>query len=378
MQVYMIRKITFLTLFLWLMTVTFPVIAQQKTDTTYTFRFVPQKDMFYVPWNGNDTELARLLECIENSKATIFDGKLPLLVDGYCNSLGGEAENLATAKIRANRVKSELITRAKIKEENFITHNHATGGDFVIVRLTVPAKETAAMEAEARRRAEAERLETETRAEQERRAEEQRKAEEARLAAEPTVAGRRERQKAEAEKDALQNALAGTLSDIKITNDYHLSLRANLLRWATLTPDLGVEWRICPSWGIAVNGSWTSWTWSDKDRRYALWEVAPEIRYYMGEKKAWYLGAMFKAGQFNYKLSETGKQGDLMGGGITAGYQLRLNKALTLDFNLGLGYLNADFEKYEVIDGVRVRRGNETKDWWGPINAGVTLVWKLF
>ena len=376
----MSRKITFLTLFLWLMTVTFPVIAQQKTDTTYTFRFVPQKDMFYVPWNGNDTELARLLECIENSKATILDGKLPLLVDGYCNSLGGEAENLATAKIRANRVKSELITRAKIKEENFITHNHATGGDFVIVRLTIPAKETAATdaEAEARRRAEAERLETETRAEQERRAEEQRKAEEARLAAEPTVAGRRERQKAEAEKAALQNALAGTLSDPKITNDYHLSLRANLLRWATLTPDLGLEWRICPSWGIAVNGSWTSWTWSDKDRRYALWEVAPEIRYYMGEKKAWYLGAMFKAGQFNYKISETGKQGDLMGGGITTGYQLRLNKALTLDFNLGLGYLNADFEKYEVIDGVRVRCGNETKNWCGPINAGVTLVWKLF
>ena len=380
MQVYMSRKITFLTSFLWLMTVTFPVIAQQKTDTTYTFRFVPQKDMFYVPWNGNDTELARLLECIENSKATIFDGKLPLLVDGYCNSLGGEAENLATAKIRANRVKSELITRAKIKEENFITHNHATGGDFVIVRLTVPAKETAAMdaEAEARRKAEAERLETEKRAEQERRAEEQRKAEEARLAAEPTVAGRRERQKAEAEKAALQNTLAGTPSETKITNDYHLSLRANLLRWATLTPDLGLEWRICPSWGIAVNGSWTSWSWSDKDRRYALWEVAPEVRYYMGEKKAWYLGAMFKAGQFNYKFSEAGKQGDLMGGGITAGYQLRLNKALALDFNLGLGYLNADFEKYEVIDGVRVRRGNETKDWWGPINAGVTLVWKLF
>ena len=366
----MSRKIHFLTLFLWLMTATIPVIAQQKADTTYTFRFVPQKDIFYVPWNGNDTELARLLGCIENYKATILDGKLPLLVDGYCNSLGSEAKNLATAKTRANRVKSELITRAKIKEENFITHNHATEGDFVIVRLTVPAKETAAMdaEAEARRRAEAERLATEKRAEQERLAEEQRKAEEARLAAE----------KAEAEKTAQQNTLADTPSETKITTDYHLSLRANLLRWATLTPDLGVEWRICPSWGIAVNGSWTSWTWSDKDRRYALWEVAPEVRYYMGEKKAWYLGAMFKAGQFNYKLSETGKQGDLMGGGITTGYQLRLNKALTLDFNLGLGYLNADFEKYEVIDGVRVRCGNETKNWCGPINAGVTLVWKLF
>ena len=346
----MSRKITLLTLFLWLMTVTFPVIAQQKADTTCIFRFVPQKDMFYVPWKGNDTELARLLEYIENNKATILDGKLPLLVDGYCKSQGSKAENLATAKIRANRVKSELIIRAKIKEENFITHNHATEGDFVTVRLTVPVKETAVTDAEA----------------------------EARLAAEPTVAGRRERQKAEAEKTAQQNTLADTPSETKLTTDYHLSLRANLLRWATLTPDLGLEWRICPSWGIAVNGSWTSWSWNDKDRRYALWEVAPEIRYYMGEKKAWYLGALFKAGQFNYKISETGKQGDLMGGGITAGYQLRLNKALDLDFNLGLGYLNVDFEKYEVIDGVRVRRGNETKDWCGPINAGVTLVWKLF
>ena len=351
----MSRKITFLTLFLWLMTVTFPVIAQQKADTTCIFRFVSQKDMFYVPWKGNDTELARLLECIENNKATILDGKLPLLVDGYCNSQSSEVKNLATAKIRANRVKSELIIRAKIKEENFITHNHATEGDFVTVRLTVPVKETAVTDAEAEAR---------------------RKAEEARLAAEPTVAGRRERQKAEAA--AQQNTLVDTPSETKITTDYHLSLRANLLRWATLTPDLGLEWRICPLWGIAVNGSWTSWSWSDKDRRYALWEVAPEIRYYMGEKKAWYLGAMFKAGQFNYKLSETGKQGDLMGGGITTGYQLRLNKALDLDFNLGLGYLNVDFEKYEVIDDVRVRRGNETKDWYGPINAGVTMVWKLF
>ena len=31
----MSRKITFLTLFLGLMTVTFPIIAQQKADTTY-------------------------------------------------------------------------------------------------------------------------------------------------------------------------------------------------------------------------------------------------------------------------------------------------------------------------------------------------------
>ena len=163
-----------------------------------------------------------------------------------------------------------------------------------------------------------------------------------------------------------------------LADSYTLSLRANLLRWATLTPDLGLEWRIAPSVGIAVNGSWTSWSWNGKDRRYALWEVMPEVRWYIGKEKRGYLGAMFKAGQFNYKLSATGRQGDLMGGGITGGYQLRLSDALSLDFNVAVGCLHADYEKYEVIDGVRVRAGKETKNWWGPVNAGVTLVWKLF
>ena len=179
-----------------------------------------------------------------------------------------------------------------------------------------------------------------------------------------------EQAKAEAERLS-----AGKAED---ADSYTLSLRANLLRWATLTPDLGIEWRISPSVGVMVNGLWTSWTWNDNARRYALWEVMPEVRWYLGEKKAWYVGAMFKAGQFNYKFSGTGRQGDLLGGGITGGYQLKLNKALALDFTLGLGYLNADTERYDVIDGVRVRSGNETKHWIGPVNAGVTLVWKLF
>ena len=46
-----------------------------------------------------------------------------------------------------------------------------------------------------------------------------------------------------------------------------------------------------------------------------------------------------------------------------------------LDFSLALGCLHADYEKYEVTGGVRVRRGAETKNWWGPVNAGVTLVY---
>ena len=372
----MSKRTYFLTLFLWLTASAFPVFGQQETNTTYTFRFVPREDMFYVPLNGNDMELARLLKCIETHKTDILAGNLPLHVDGYCNSLDSEKENLRVAAIRANRVKSELIVRGGIKEACFVTRNHATDGDFVTVRLMIPASETSASETETQCEAEEERLAAE-RAEQERLAAERREAEEARRAAEKAQANRLAAEQAAKQAERQVNT-ADAPAKSKPSTASRFALRANLLRWATLTPDLGLEWRLHPSWGILVNGSWTSWSWNDKDRRYALWEVAPEVRCYMGSEKRGYLGAMFKAGEFNYKLSGTGKQGDLTGGGITGGYLLRLNDALSLDFSLALGYLNADYEKYEVVDGVRVRRAHDTKNWWGPVNAGITLVWTLF
>ena len=373
------RKYLLVALSALLFLLPLPLSAQEKGDTVYTFRFVSDRDMFYVPYSGNDTELVRLEECIGNHRTDILDGKLPLYVDGYSTAGQDEAENLAMSRVRSNRVKSELIVRQKLTEECFITKNHSGSGDYVTVRIVIPAGKDEAEEA---------RLAAE-RAEQERIAAEQ--AERQRLAAEKAEAERIAREKEQARLAAEQaradslaaeqaKAEAERLSAVKAedADSYTLSLRANLLRWATLTPDLGIEWRISPSVGIMVNGSWTSWTWNDNARRYALWEVMPEVRWYLGEKKAWYVGAMFKAGQFNYKFSGTGRQGDLLGGGITGGYQLRLNKALALDFTLGLGYLNADTERYDVIDGVRVRSGNETKHWIGPVNAGVTLVWKIF
>ena len=340
---------------LLLLFVLLPLAAQEKPDTVYTFRFVTDKDMFYVPFSGNDKELARLEECVKRYRQDILAGKIPLHVDGWCTAGESEADNLAMAKVRSNRVKSELIIRQELTEACFITRNHSGSGDYVTVRISVPKEEAVAQKDEKPQTG---------------------REEESRFVAEQIRADSMVVVHPEAYVPAETTGTAA--EETSGTDSYTLSLRANLLRWATLTPDLGLEWRISPSWGILVNGSWTSWSWNDKDRRYALWEVMPEVRWYMGREKRGYLGAMYKAGQFNYKFSATGKQGDLMGGGITGGYQLRLNDALSLDFSVAVGCLHADYEKYTVIDGVRVRRGTETKNWWGPVNAGVTLVWKIY
>lgn len=159
-----------------------------------------------------------------------------------------------------------------------------------------------------------------------------------------------------------------------------LTVRANLLRWATLTPDLGLGWRINHKWTVLVNATYTSWSWNSKQRRYALWEVAPEVRRYLDfdNKHRAYAGVMYKAGSFNYKWSGTGRQGDIMGGGITGGYILPIADRLSLDFSLGLGYIHARYDRYEVIEHVRVKTGRRSGNWFGPVAAGISLVWQPF
>lgn len=372
-------------LFIWEL----PVIAQQPTDTTYIFRFVPNDDMFYVPWNGNDRSLHQLLNILEKNKKQLQAGQMYISVSSYAASANDILTSERMAYIRNNRIKSELITQGGLTEQMFVTDpgyplllwerktaqcrcRHLSGQRRKVAEIAgieaarrvenynkersgKAERERLFIEQAAREKAEAERLAKEQ-AEREHLAAQEKarkQAETERLAAE-----REEKERAETERLAAEAAAKA--------KSHSLSLRANLLRWVTLTPDLGVEWRLNHHVGILVNGSYTSWTWNSNDRRYALWEIAPEARYYIGKEKRGYIGAMYKAGSFNYKLSEIGKQGNITGGGLTGGYQLKLNKVLNLDFSLALGCLHADYDKYIVIDGIRVRQGKETKNWWAP------------
>lgn len=322
----MLKRLMFLSLFF--LVAVYPMKAQEKQDTTYLFRFVADKDMFYSPWNGNGEQLARLLKCVDENRSAIESGQMYLLVTSY--GTDGNAGQPATevAKVRRNRVKSELIMRGKVKETHFVTDRSFDAGytdengkslrNIVIVTLPASADKVAEIAGEeAATKVEAYNKEVSGEAERERIAAEKARVQagEARMKAEEERIRQEEvrivAEKNEAERKATEaehTDAKGTTPKIqKEPEQYHVALRANLLRWATLTPDLGLEWRINSSWSIVANGSWTSWSWNDKDRRYAIWEVIPEVRYYIGEQKAWYVGAMFKTGQFNYKLSGTGK-----------------------------------------------------------------------
>ena len=222
-----------------------PVMAQGNTDTTYVFRFVPTDDMFYVPLGNNEAELQRLEDTVDKYYDEIVAGDIPIRVDGYCNSGGDRKTNLKLAKDRSNRVKSELINFCWVMENCFITKNHSGEGDYVLVRLAVPKRLSSPPSSEDDDKSASDKNtdvpdNTPNNPENEKPAEEPQK------------------QPVRTEQPSVSNAVQTAESLPTEKAGEAISLRANLLRWATLTPDLGIEWRISRLWGILVHGSWTS------------------------------------------------------------------------------------------------------------------------
>lgn len=345
-----------------------------QADSVYTFHFVNGKEAFYVPYRENVPTLARLLQRMESCRNELDNGCCYIGITGYipASSAPGGA-SVWTGYLRNNYVKSVLITRCKLTERMFVTDRVIRGtspdGLSDVVTVTFPApveKVEKIVGKDAAEKVKAYLRGTDA-------VNPERKPE---MKPETKPETKPEAQP-EPKLEPVEEPAAKTASPTPPKKENAWSLRANLLRWATLTPDLGLEWRIDRHWSVQLNGTWTSWSWNRKDRRYALWNVSPEARYYIGKEYRAYLGAMYHTGSFNYKLGAAGKVGDYRGGGITGGYLLRLNRALSLDFHAAAGYTRADFDSYRVTDGVRVRAANQTKNYRGINQIGVTLAWRL-
>ena len=361
-----------LALFAWVTATTAISFAQVPAgiaDTIVTFRFHPGADLFTL--KGNEAELARLYALVDEYHAQIAAGGMPVRVDGYCASLSTEKENLMTAFIRANRVKSELITHKGLKEADFRTANYAQAyhnhKDIVVVTLRIPAK--AQPGAETPRTAVAERQRTETPAVKE-------------PQTQPAV---KEPDGQAAVQQQPQQPSSAPLPVVSRPEPYRFALRTNLLYDALLLPTLGAEWRVNRDWGIRLDGSLARWG-DGHGKVQKVWLLNPEVRRYLLRDRRFYVGAAGSYGEYNiyrYPLGslfpeDTGYQGKLWSAGVTAGYQLCLSRRFSVDFNLGLGYTRSVYDSFTVTDGVRVVKGrNRAKNLFGPTQAGINLIWTI-
>ncbi|MDR2890302.1 MAG: DUF3575 domain-containing protein [Alistipes sp.] len=366
-----------------------------------TFKFVPGVDMFYTPWGGNDTQITRLWELIDEYREDIRSGRMPVYVDGYCASMKDEARNRKLVFIRSNRVKSEMIVKKGLVEGNFVTHNHleALDGqkDVVVVTLRLPGD--AASKPEAKPLSQPAAIVCETCGEGTcdgtckeavcdgscdgscgGTCEECMKATCAETETEVAVV-----EQIAKPVEVVEVVEAEKPFDMTPEKPYKFAVRTNLLYDAFLFPTIGVEWRATPSVGVKLDGSFAFWG-GDHGMVQKAWILNPEVRWYMGNVKRFYLGAAANFGQYNLfgypfdtmLAKNVGYQGDLWNAGVTVGYQLRLSRSFSIDFNVGVGYNKLDYDTFDILDDERTYEDQGVSEgFWGPTQAGVNLVWTI-
>jgi hypothetical protein len=364
---FVMRK---LLLLVFCVAVSYAANAQEKSvkqdgETKVMFRFLPEDDLFMRA--GNEAELERLTAFINENGTAIRNGDMGTFVTGYSAGMPTEEGNLASARNRSLQVKSYMITECCLVEDDFTTRNFATAYnseyqsavtvefDYLISIAPAPVEEPEEV------------VVIEDLEEAEPVVEEE----------EPVVVEVIE----VVEEPAPAPAPA---PESEWRDSYCFAVRGNVLYWAGALPTLGIEWRINDRFGIKVDGSFSGWDMGQQNRSHNILMVSPEIRYYMGQQRRFYLGLGGNIGQADMAwvpfsglfTKNQGYDGNFYGGGLVVGYQVRLANRLSLDLNLGLGGTHYEYEIYDVDTDATIN-ADASREFWGPTQAGVTLVWRI-
>lgn len=167
-----------------------------------------------------------------------------------------------------------------------------------------------------------------------------------------------------------------------------VALRTNLLYDAALIPNIGIEIWLGKQFTIGADwfGTWLSW-----DERHLYWQGYGgylTLRYYFGKQAKAYRFVGHHAGIYGSALTydvEFGGKGYQaakfgFGGGLEYGYSLRLNRSLSFDFTLGVGYQGGEYKVYQPTnDGTGHYEWLATykRHWIGPTKAEISLKWMI-
>lgn len=331
----------------------------ENKDSVYLYRFPVKNGLFYSPYKGNGVQLSLLFRKIDELRNEFRKREVFLKVDANCSSLTTKRRRRKVAYERACRVKSECITRKRIKEANFITHLHLGNGDgnMVIVRLYVPNDSVAKTDSITHYVNTAEPVESKDT-----------------IIDTITVV-----------PSETTDAVTENKTVAKKIERYHIALKTNLLYDVAITPNLELEFPLGKRWSVNLEYQYAWWL----HKQTFCWQIESggiEGRYWLGDRyskdvlQGWFIGAFTGMGMFDFQLKKkSGNQGDYyMMVGADAGYVARLSKHFNIEFSLGVGYLKADYKHYHVIDDILIKQGNNHNyNAFIPLKAKVSLSWMI-
>lgn len=323
--------------------------------------------MFYVPVMNNGEQLDKLFDFVEQYKDKISGREVGVRVDGYYISTGSKAEEYGTARTRSNRVKSELIVRKGLKEDNFVTRNQGGSGNYVTVRLfdiinekilspSVPVAESPGQPVAAE--------------------------DTARIEAVPETAPvvvPVEAEVVEVEQPATA-PVETPAEEPRQKADSPFALKTNLLDYAILMPNIEAEWMFSHHWSVALEWQGAWYAKNNPRKVYRVSTVIPEVRYWVIDRARWhgmYVGVFAGGARYDLSNDSKGHEGEGVLAGASVGYMWPIGKHLSLDAGIGLGYMRLRDKKYLPEDGHFLYQYTKNINYFGPLRLKLSLVWRI-
>lgn len=167
------------------------------------------------------------------------------------------------------------------------------------------------------------------------------------------------------------------------------AIKTNLVYWATLTPNIGVEIGTGKKTTLNIHAGYNPWNLNGTEannNKLVHWVAQPEFRYWTCERfNGHFFGVHGLASMFNVSGKNVPMvfekdfryQGYAYGGGISYGYHLMLSRVMGLEFTVGAGMLYMEYDKYTCEKCSDEFLGRKSKTYFGPTKLGVTLVFVL-
>lgn len=183
------------------------------------------------------------------------------------------------------------------------------------------------------------------------------------------------------------NTFAGEPSKTKLSsgNVGHpdmMHIRTNLLYDALLVPNVGIEYGLSDRTSVVGNVMFDWLGFSKKQLYWRIFSTDVEFRYWFGGnisgflRKGHHVGIYGAIYRYDVELGKDGQMAEInYGGGISYGYSTPLNRSLSLDMSIGIGYMGGEYKKYKYLDERYVWQSDNDRNYIGPTKAEVTLVW---
>lgn len=163
-----------------------------------------------------------------------------------------------------------------------------------------------------------------------------------------------------------------------VPSRWHLS--TNLLHWAALSWNGGIEYSLTNRQTLSLSGSCAWWSKLSDERvyRWIVGELAWH-RYFSHNFRhaGFFTGLYAQTGEFELMFGSKNRKGEFVAGGLSAGYRWRFGERLSLMAELGIGYMYIDYSYAVPVDGRFIRQGRNYVHYVGPTRLGLSLVYDL-